>query len=280
MTMLAAAPRQRLRPGRLSLTLLTWLLAIGLIFPVVWMALTGFKTEAEAFSSSPSLFFSPTLDQFRAVFARDFLPFVLNSTFATLVSTLLVLALAIPAAWALSVAPIPRFQDALFFFISTRMLPIVGAIVPIFILARNLGMLDNVTTLTILYGAMNVPIAIWMLRSFFLEIPREILEAGQVDGATVPQLMWRVLLPIVAPGIAATALICVIFSWNEFFFALNLTTSTAPTVPVFLLSFISSEGLFWARMSAAASMASVPVLLAGWVAQKQLVRGLSFGAVK
>jgi sorbitol/mannitol transport system permease protein len=268
------------RTNRLLLTTLTWLLAAGLVFPVVWMALTGFKTEAAAFSSTPSLFFSPTLDQFRAVFARDFLPFVLNSSFATIVSTVFVLALAIPAAWALSIASIPRFQDALFFFISTRMLPIVGAIVPIFIIARNLGLLDNVTTLTILYTAMNVPIAVWMLRSFFLEVPREILEAGQVDGANVPQLIWRVLLPIVAPGIAATALICVIFSWNEFFFALNLTTSTAPTVPVFLVGFISSEGLFWARMSAAASMASVPVLLAGWIAQKQLVRGLSFGAVK
>jgi sorbitol/mannitol transport system permease protein len=268
------------RTNRLLLTTFTWLLASGLVFPVVWMALTGFKTEAAAFSSTPSLFFSPTLDQFRAVFARDFLPFVLNSSFATIVSTVFVLALAIPAAWALSIASIPRFQDSLFFFISTRMLPIVGAIVPIFIIARNLGLLDNVTTLTILYTAMNVPIAVWMLRSFFLEVPREILEAGQVDGANVPQLIWRVLLPIVAPGIAATALICVIFSWNEFFFALNLTTSTAPTVPVFLVGFISSEGLFWARMSAAASMASVPVLLAGWIAQKQLVRGLSFGAVK
>lgn len=276
----AERPIGQSRSSALALTGLTWILAVGLVFPVVWMALTGFKREVDAFSSTPSLFFSPTLAQFRAVFARDFMPFVLNSTFATVVSTVLVLAVSIPAAWALSIAPIPKFKDALFFFISTRMLPIVGVIVPIFIIARDLGMLDNVTTLTILYGAMNIPIAIWMLRSFFLEIPREILEAGQVDGANLTQLMTRVMLPIVAPGIAATALICVIFSWNEFFFALNLTSSTAPTVPVFLVSFISSEGLFWARMSAAASMASIPVLLAGWVAQKQLVRGLSFGAVK
>jgi sorbitol/mannitol transport system permease protein len=168
----------------------------------------------------------------------------------------------------------------LFFFISTRFLPVVGAIVPIYVIARDTQLLDTVTVLIILYTAMNMPIAVWMLRSFFLEVPSAIMEAARIDGATPRQELVRIVLPLVVPGIAATALICVIFAWNEFFFAVNLTASRAATVPVFLAGFITSKGLFWARLSAAATMACLPVLLAGWIAQKQLVRGLTMGAVK
>jgi sorbitol/mannitol transport system permease protein len=168
----------------------------------------------------------------------------------------------------------------LFFFLSTRFLPVVGAIVPVYILARDAQLLDTVTALIILYTAMNMPIAVWMLRSFFLEVPRGIMEAARVDGASLRQELVRIVLPLIAPAVAATALISVIFAWNEFFFAVDLTSSRPATVPVFLVGFITSEGLFWARLSAAATMACLPVLLAGWVAQKQLVRGLTMGAVK
>ena len=169
--------------------------------------------------------------------------------------------------------------DSLFFFLSTRMMPAVASILPLYILVRNLGMLDNITMLAIIYTGMNLPIAIWMIRSFLLELPKEVLEAARVDGATLSVEMRRVILLMIAPGLAATALICFIFAWNEFFFAVTLTVTQAATVPVFLVGFTTSEGLFWARLFAACTMAALPVIIAGWVAQKWLVRGF-LGAVK
>lgn len=271
---------RRFHVGRLLVPTLAWIAAIGFFFPVLWMFLTGFKQEADAFTRTPKLVFAPTLDQYRAIFDRNFAPYLINSATATIISTLLVLALAIPCAYGLAIKPVDKWRDVLFFFISTRFLPVVGAIVPIYVIARDAQLLDTVTALIILYTAMNLPIAVWMLRSFFLEVPTAIMEAARIDGAGLRQELVRVVLPLVTPGIAATALICVIFAWNEFFFAVNLTSSRAATVPVFLVGFITSEGLFWARLSAAATMACLPVLLAGWIAQRQLVRGLTMGAVK
>jgi sorbitol/mannitol transport system permease protein len=262
------------------LTLLTWLLAIGFFFPVAWMAMTAFKQENQAASDPPTWFFTPTLDQFRAVLEGGSMVYVGNSVIATGVSTVLVLLLGVPAAYALSIRPVQKVSDVLFFFISTKMLPVVAVIVPIYVVAGQLKVLDNIWTLVILYTAMNLPIAVWMMRSFFIEVPGEVLEAASIDGAGLMRTMRSVLLPMVAPGIAATALICVIFAWNEFFFALNLTASQAATVPVLIVSTMTSEGLFLARLSAAALLASLPVILAGWIAQKQLVRGLSMGAIK
>jgi sorbitol/mannitol transport system permease protein len=276
----ARKPRQPGRGRGALLSALTWIIGIGFFFPVLWMVLTAFKREADAYTDPPKLFFQPTLEQFATVFERGVLPYLANSLFATVVSTLLVLVLAVPAAYALSIRPVRKTQDVLFFFISTKMLPLVAVIVPLYVVAGELSLLDNVWTMIILYAAMNLPIAIWMMRSFLLEIPKEVLEAAEVDGAPLPKLMREVMLPMVAPGLAATALICVIFAWNEFFFAVNLTAARAGTVPVFLVGFITSEGLFWAQLSAAATLASVPVIIAGWIAQKQLVRGLSMGAIK
>jgi sorbitol/mannitol transport system permease protein len=277
-TATVATGRRRARGTLVSA--FTWVVGLAFFFPVFWMVLTSFKREADAYTDPPTLFFEPTLDQFRNVFERGALPYLANSLFATVVSTLLVLLLAVPAAYALSIRPVRKTQDVLFFFISTKMLPVVAVIVPLYVVAGELSMLDNIWMLVILYTAMNLPIAVWMMRSFLLEIPREVLEAAEVDGAPLPKLMREVMLPMVTPGLAATALICVIFSWNEFFFAVNLTAARAGTVPVFLVGFITSEGLYWAQLSAAATVASVPVILAGWMAQKQLVRGLSMGAIK
>src|SRR5690606_5215901 len=175
---------------------------------------------------------------------------------------------------------IKQTSNALGFFLSTKMLPIVAAIIPLYVISQNLGMLDNVCALVVLYAGMNLPLAVWMMRSFFLDVPTEMIEAAWVVGATLPTLLYRVVLPVVAPGIAATALICVISSWTEFFYAVNLTAAQAGTVPVFLVGFITSEGLFWAQLSAAALLASLPVMIVGWIAQNHLVRGLSMGAVK
>lgn len=278
--MTVASVGNRRRPGDVLLAVGSWALGILFFFPVLWMFLTGFKQEAQASTRPPTFFFAPTLDQYRAIFARDFLPYVINSLTASVLSTALVLLLATPAAYALSIRPVEKWRDVLFFFISTKMLPVVAAIVPLYIIARDIGMLDNVTFLAVIYTAMNLPIAVWMMRSFFGEVPREVLEAARVDGASLRTEMTRIMLPLVAPGLAATALICFIFAWNEFFFAVSLTATRAATVPVFLVGFITSEGLFWARLSAASTMAALPVVLAGWVAQNKLVRGLSMGAVK
>lgn len=277
---LRAAPRPTRLLRQASWTTGAWLAALVFFFPVLWMVLTAFKQESDAYTNTPHIVFSPTLAQFKTVFASGIGPYLANSAIATVISTILVLALGIPAAYALSIRPVRKWRDALFFFISTKMLPVVAAIVPIYLAVRDIGALDNIGTLIVLYTAMNLPIAVWMLRSFLLEVPKEVLEAARVDGANFRQELTKVMLPMVAPGIAATALICVIFAWNEFFFALNLTSVRAGTVPVFLVGFITSEGLYWAKLAAAATLACLPVLLAGWIAQKQLVRGLSMGAVK
>ncbi|MGV9869481.1 carbohydrate ABC transporter permease [Rhodococcus koreensis] len=261
-------------------SVVAWIVALGFFFPVAWMVLTAFKQEGDAYTTPPKLFFTPTLDQFKAVLDSGIGTALLNSAFATAVSTIIVLVLGVPAAFALSLRPVRKTKDALFFFISTKMLPIVAAIIPLYVIVNDIGLLDNIWALIILYTAMNLPIAVWMMRSFFLEVPGELLEAASMDGASLWTSVREVILPLVSPGIAATALICVIFSWNEFFFAVNLTAVQAQTIPVFLVGFITGEGLYWARLSAAATLAALPVILAGWVAQNKLVRGLSFGAIK
>ncbi|PXW32249.1 UNVERIFIED_CONTAM: carbohydrate ABC transporter membrane protein 2 (CUT1 family) [Williamsia faeni] len=272
--------RKRRNPGGALLTAFTWILAIGFFFPVAWMVLTAFKQESQAATNPPTFFFTPTLDQFKEVFDAGVGTALLNSLFVTVVSTTFVLLLGVPAAFALSLRPVKKTTDALFFFISTKMLPVVAVIIPLYVIVGQIGMLDNVWTLIILYTSMNLPIAVWMMRSFFLEVPKEILEAAEIDGASLWTSVREVILPLVSPGIAATALICVIFSWNEFFFAVNMTAVNAQTMPVALTGFMSGQGLYWAQLSAASVVAAVPVVICGWIAQNKLVRGLSFGAIK
>ncbi|NMN97875.1 carbohydrate ABC transporter permease [Antrihabitans stalactiti] len=273
--------KHKKRWGRDSIwSVIAWVIGIGFFFPVLWMVITAFKQESDAYTDPPTVVFTPTLDQFRAVLDSGIGTTLLNSAFATGISTLLVLLLGVPAAFALSLRPVRKTKDALFFFISTKMLPVVAAIIPLYVIVGDIGMLDNVWTLVILYTAMNLPIAVWMMRSFFLEVPGELLEAASMDGASLWTAVREVILPLVSPGISATALICIIFSWNEFFFAVNLTAVQAQTIPVFLVGFITGQGLYWAQLSAAAVLTALPVVLAGWFAQNKLVRGLSFGAIK
>jgi sorbitol/mannitol transport system permease protein len=265
---------------RLALGLVTWIIVLVFFFPVLWMALTGFKHEEDAATTPPHFIFKPTFDEYKGVWDRGLKSYLEHSISITLLSTFFVLVIALPAAYALSIRPVRKWRDVLFFFISTKMLPIVGAIIPLYILARDLHWLDTQIVLVVLYTAMNLPIAVWMLRSFLLEIPVEIVEASRVDGAGLLRQLRSVVMPVISPGMAATALICFIFAWNEFFLAVNLTTTRAATVPIFLVSFVAPEGQFWAHLSAAATVACLPVLVAGWAAQDKLVRGLSMGAVK
>ncbi len=206
--------------------------------------------------------------------------YLANSAAVSILSTVAVMALAIPAAYALSVRPIGKWQDALFFFISTKFMPVAASIIPVFLLLRVLGLLDNLWALGVLYIGINLPLAVWMMRSFFAEVPLAVVEAAQIDGASYSRELWRVSLPIVAPGAAAAALICFIFAWNEYFLANLLTAVVARTTPPFLGSFVDGRGQFLAVLSAASTIAVLPVIVAGWIAQKRLVRGLAMGAVK
>jgi sorbitol/mannitol transport system permease protein len=257
-----------------------WVVVFIFFFPVLWMWMEALKTETQAGSSPPTIFFIPTLSTFQEVLSGDFPPFFINSAIASIGSTILVLVLGLPAAYALAIRPIKRTQDALFFFISTRFLPFAASLVPLYLLARDLQLLDNIFALTLIYTTINLPLGVWLLRSFLLEIPNDLFEAARVDGAAFRHEILRIVVPLIAPGIAATSLICLIFSWNEFFYAVNFTSSVAATTPIFLVGFISGRGLFFAKLAAAASVSSLPVLLAGWIAQKQLIRGLTMGAVK
>ncbi|MDX6347941.1 MAG: polyol transport system permease protein [Streptomyces sp.] len=280
---LPPAARRARRKGA-ALGLLAWLVGIVFVLPVLWMVLTSLHSETDAATNPPSLAASLTLDAYRNFFGAGGgaspWPALINSATASIVSTLLVLVLATPAAYALSIRPVKKWTDVLFFFLSTKMLPIVAGLLPIYLFAKNTGMLDNIWLLVILYTSMNLPIAVWMMQSFLSDVPVSIIEAAQIDGARLPTILARVVGPIAGPGIAATALICFIFSWNEMLFARVLTSVTAQTAPVFLTGFITSQGLFLAQVCAASVVISLPVLAAGFAAQDKLVQGLSLGAVK
>jgi sorbitol/mannitol transport system permease protein len=263
---------------------LAWLIALIFFFPVFWMVLSSFKSERDA-NTSPKLIFEPTLDQYDEVTREtggvlSFGEAFTNSAVIVIISTLIVLALAIPAAYALAVRPVPKWRDVLFFFISTKFLPVVAAILPIWILARDLELLNTRLVLILLYTAINLPLAVWMLRSFFAEIPRELIEAAEIDGARLRGQLTSVILPLAAPGIAATALLCVVFAWNEFFYAVQLNPVEGSTVPIWVTSNVSTRGEFLAKLSAASVLACIPVVLAGWIAQKRMIRGLAVGAIK
>ena len=260
--------------------ILAWALTLLFFAPVAWMVLTSLHSESDAATNPPSIFAGLTLSNYADVFNRGISSYLINSATASIVSTLLVLVLAVPAAYALSIKPVEKWTDVMFFFLSTKFLPPIAALLPIYLIVKQAGMLDNVYTLVILYTSMNLPIAIWMMQSFLAEVPKEILEAAQVDGAGLFRTLTQIVAPIAAPGLAATSLICFIFSWNEFMFAVNLTATRASTAPIFLVGFISSQGLFLAKLCAAATLVSLPVLIAGFAAQDKLVRGLSLGAVK
>jgi sorbitol/mannitol transport system permease protein len=245
------------------------------------MILAAFKTEVDAVSTPPMLFFEPTLENFAAVEGRiSYVKYATNSVIEAGGSTILALLIGIPAAYAMAFFPSKRTKNTLVWMLSTKMMPAVGALMPLYLIFRDTGLLDRWYGLVIIYTMINLPIVIWMLFSFFRDIPPEILEAGRIDGASPMQEIRRLLLPMALPGIASTALLSMILTWNEAFWSLKLTTAEAGPLPAFISSFSSPEGLFWAKLSAASLMAIAPILVAGWLSQKQLVRGLTFGAVK
>jgi len=263
-------------------TIAAWAVGFVIFFPILWTAITSFKTELEAFSTPPSfLFFHWTTENYATVQERsNYLYHVVNSIVIAGGSTLIAMLIAIPAAWSMAFAPSARTRDILLWILSTKMMPAVGVLVPIYLIFRDTGLLDTRTGLVFILCLGNLPIVIWMLFTYFKEIPKDILEAARMDGATIGREIIYVLAPMAVPGIASTLLLNVILAWNEAFWTLNLSTSNAAPLTVFIASYSSPEGLFWAKLSAASTLAIAPMLVLGWFSQRQLVRGLTFGAVK
>lgn len=262
-------------------TVFAWAFTLLLFFPLGWLMLTAFKTELQAIHVPPLFVFEPTMENFGEVQRRsDYLLYARNSLVTSLGSTVIGMLIAAPAAYSMAFFRTRRTRDILMWMLSTKMMPAVGALVPIYVLAQTAGMLDTLSGLTIVFTLSNLPIMVWMLYTSFKDIPNEILEASRMDGATLWTEFRHVVLPLAVGGFASTGLLCLVLSWNEAFWALNLSSAKAGTLATLIASYSSPEGLFWAKLSAASLMAIAPIVVFGWFSQKQLVQGLTFGAVK
>ena len=263
-------------------TILAWSIAFVIFFPILWTILTSFKSEGDAILIPPKfLFFDWTTENYGVVQERsDYIKFAMNSIILALGSTAFALIIAIPSAWGMAFAPGKKTKDLLMWMLSTKMMPPVGALIPIYLIFRDFGLLDSRGGIITVLMLLNLPIIIWMLYTYFKEIPVDILEAARMDGATLGKELVYVLLPMAVPGIASTLLLNVILAWNEAFWTLRLSTDDAAPLTAFIASFSSPQGQFLAKLSAASVLAILPILLLGWFSQKQLVRGLTFGAVK
>ncbi|GAA0492512.1 carbohydrate ABC transporter permease [Microbacterium aurantiacum] len=278
MTALTSARRSGRHPLRTTLHVVAvWVVVLVVTAPFLWTVLNSFKTEQDAVQSPPALFFVPTLQNYADVIQDDFAGYLTNSVVITLITTIATIAISFPLAFALAVKPIRGWRDVLFFLLSTRLMPIGGIVVPLYIVALTLGLLDTHVLLIVLYTGMNVPIAVWLLRAYLLEISPSVLEAARIDGAGTGTEMFRIALPMVAPSLAATAALVAIFAWNEFFLAVSLTSVDAGTLPVYLSGFQSNRGLFLAKLSAISVLASVPTIIIGWMAQRRLIHGFELG---
>jgi sorbitol/mannitol transport system permease protein len=267
---------------KLLMTALAWAIAFAIFFPILWTFLTSFKSEGDAILSPPTfLFFNWTTENYVEVQSRsDYLKHVWNSVVISFGSTFLAILIAVPAAWAMAFSPTKRTKDILMWMLSTKMMPPVGALIPIYLLFRDTHLLGTLSGLVGIMTLINLPIIVWMLYTYFKEIPADILEAARIDGASLWDEITKVLAPMALPGIASTVLLNVILSWNESFWTLFLSGGSAQPLTAFIASYSSPEGLFWAKLSAASTLAIAPILVLGWFSQKQLVRGLTFGAVK
>ena len=275
--MARAASTQR----KVTVTVVAWLVALIIFFPILWTILTSFKSEGDAINISHFFQTAWSIESYFEVQSRsDYFRHFFNSVIISIGSTVLALLFSIPAAWSMAFAPTSKTRDIMMWMLSTKMMPAVGVLVPIYLIFKTLGLLDNAWGLMIVLMLMNLPIVVWMLYTYFKEIPVDILEAARMDGATLGKELVYVLVPMAVPGIASTLLLNIILAWNEAFWTLNLTAANAAPLTAFIASYSSPEGLFWAKLSAASTLAIAPILVLGWISQKQLVRGLTFGAVK
>ena len=275
--MARAASTQR----KVTVTIVAWVVALIIFFPILWTILTSFKSEGDAIQIGKFFQTAWSIESYFEVQSRsDYFRHFANSVIISVGSTILALLFSIPAAWSMAFAPTSKTRDIMMWMLSTKMMPAVGVLVPIYLIFKTLGLLDNAWGLMIVLMLMNLPIVVWMLYTYFKEIPVDILEAARMDGATLGKELVYVLVPMAVPGIASTLLLNIILAWNEAFWTLNLTAANAAPLTAFIASYSSPEGLFWAKLSAASTLAIAPILVLGWISQKQLVRGLTFGAVK
>ena len=274
--------RKTTQTRKAVVTTIAWIIGFLIFFPILWTILMSFKSEGDAIKAPLAMLSSAwTLESYGEVQERsNYLRFFMNSVIISLGSTILALVIAIPAAWSMAFVPGKRTKDLLMWMLSTKMMPAVGVLVPMYLMFRDFGLLDTSTGLVTILTLINLPIVVWMLYTYFKEIPGEILEAARMDGASLRSEILSVLTPMAVPGIASTMLLNIILAWNEAFWTLQLTTSDAAPLTQFIASYSSPEGLFYAKLSAASTMAIAPILILGWFSQKQLVRGLTFGAVK
>lgn len=251
------------------------------LFPILWMLLTSFKTTAQAFTSVPVLVFEPTLQNYRDVLLeRGFLHYIQNSLLIGLVSTLATLALAVTVAYPLARYSPRGERQITSWILSLRIIPPIVTVVPLYIIFSRINLIDQYPALIIMYTFMNLPLAVWMMRGFFADIPRELEEAALVDGSTPIGSFFRIALPLVAPGLAATGMLALIFCWNEFLFANLLTAARTKTAPVGLTEYATPVSVLWTQIMAAGTVVVLPVLVVGVFIQRFLVRGLALGAVK
>ena len=259
--------------------ILILVIAVIYFFPILWMIISSFKYEVDVVN--PKILFHPTLEHYINIFSGQILHYLINSLVITLSATFLAMVFGVPASYSIVIAKFKNKGDNLFFwFISTILLPPVCVIIPIYLLFKDLHILDTRYGLIFIYTAINIPIVVWMMRSFFKDIPYELVEASKIDGASDFIAFFKIILPLSRSGLSATVLLLLVFIWNEFFFALHLTYTHAATLPIHIAVYMTQEGLFWAKMCAISTIAIIPPMIFGWVNQKQLVRGLTMGAIK
>jgi len=260
------------------LVIFIYILCLAYFFPILYMILTSFKPETQVIP--PRFIFTPTLENYRQVLNPDILNYLKNSALVSVITTIACIVVGIPASYAIVFGKLKKPDNLFFWFLSTTLLPPVSVVIPVYLIARYTHLLDTRFFLVLMYSGANIPIVIWMVRSFLKDVPREILEAATIDGCSRVRSFFRIIVPLTQIGITSTALLVFIFVWNEFFFAINLTYVHAATIPVYMASYMTQEGLFWAKLSAISTVTVLPPLVLGWIAHKSLVRGLTLGAVK
>ena len=267
--------------GRVSRATLAWVVGLLFFFPIFWMVLTSFKTDADAVKPEYLLFFTPTLENYANMTENyDYWRFATNSVITSVFATIFALAVGIPCAYAMAFNPSRATKDVLMWMLSTKMLPAAAVLYPMTLLTKSMGLFDTHFIIIVVLMLINLPIVIWMLFTYFKEIPKEIIEAGQMDGVNTWGEIREILIPLAWGGIASTALLCFIFCWNEAYWTVRLTTTEAATLSKLIEGNRAPEGLFFGRLSAVSAAAVGPIVVLGWFCQKQLVQGLTFGAVK
>ena len=271
---------KRLRKERRFVYALVIFLIICVMFPFFWLLQMSVKPDKDIFSFPPKWVFRPTLDHYISLWDTDFRRSFSNSAIASVTSTLLSLILGVPAAYALSRGRYRHERNIALWILASRMAPPIAFTIPFFLIYRHLELMDTLTGLIIIYLTFNLSLVIWMMRTFFEGVPKSLEEAGWIDGVSVWGGFLKIVLPLSAPGLAATAIFCFLFSWNDFFFALILTRTQAMTAPVAVVNFMNYEGWEWGKIAAGGTMVMLPVVVFSIFVRKYLIRGLTAGAIK